>query len=132
MIKAILSFCTVVLSAFIFTTAYANDDLNAIEVKQLFSGHTVDAYSEIKKATVSLYYDVNGEVRGIFSNGKKGTTRWWVQDDGKICLKGKTGDACFLVVESNGEYQKYMISDDGSRKLVFSMETFSTGNVNGY
>ena len=113
-------------------SAFSGQTLNATEIKQLFSGKTVTAYSEIKKAPVSLYYDKNGEVRGLFTSGKIGATKWWVKDNGQICLKSKNGDLCFEVVESDNQYQKYLVKSDGNRILAFSMETFYSGNSNQY
>ena len=112
--------------------AIAEDELSATEVSQLFSGNTVEAFSELKQAPVSLYYDSNGDVRGVFASGNKGATKWWVEDNGQICLKGKDGDLCFVVVEEGGEYQKYLVKEGDERVLAFSMETFSTGNTNNY
>lgn len=109
----------------------ADTELNSSQIKQLFSGSTLDAYSEFKKVSVSLFYDSNGEVRGKFSNGKIGVTEWWVKDSGQICLKAKAGDLCFVVIERDGHYQKYLIKGD-ERILAFTAETFSAGNVNSY
>ena len=128
MIKAAMTFALILVSY----SAFSGQTLNATEIKNLFSGKTVTAYSEIKKAPVSLFYDKNGQVRGKFTNGKIGKTRWWVKDSGHICLKSKKGDLCFEVVEKNDGYQKFMIKADGSRILAFSMETFSSGNSNQY
>lgn len=106
--------------------------LNASEVKTLFSGKTASAYHQIQKAPVSLYYAADGEVRGIFASGKKGATQWWVKDDGNICLKVKGKDACFAVVENNGQYSKHLIKAGGKRVPVFALETFSDGNIHQY
>jgi len=113
-------------------TVSAGQPLDAKEVKTLFGGNTVTAYSELKKAPVSLFYDNNGEVRGLFSNGKIGKTRWWVKDSGLICLKSKKGDLCFEVLAKENRYQKYLIKTDGTRVLAFSTEGFSPGNSNQY
>lgn len=113
-------------------SAAAEQTLGSLEIQNLFSGKSVEAYSEIQKAPVSLYYDPNGEVRGLFSNGKIGKTQWWVKDNGQICLKSKKGDLCFEVVEDNNQYQKFLVKADGARILAYSMEQFSTGNTNQY
>lgn len=113
-------------------SAFSGQTLNAAEIKNLFSNKTVTAYNEIKKAPVSLFYDESGEVRGVFTNGKRGATKWWVKDSGQICLKSKKGDLCFEVISANNQYQKYLVKGDGARVLVFSMETFSNGNSNQY
>lgn len=104
--------------------------LNASEVKSLFGGKTATAFHEIKKVPVNLYYDTNGEVRGIFSSGKKGSTQWQVKDNGYICLKMKGPDACFAVVEKNGQYQKHLVKAGKKQMPVFSFEKFMEGNVN--
>jgi hypothetical protein len=122
----------VLLSVVVSGSAMANAELSAVEVKKLFSNNTVSAYSELKKAPVSLFYDDNGEVRGIFSSGKKAATRWWVKDNGQICLKSKKGDLCFVVIDNDGNYQKFLVKADGTRVLAFSTETFSSGNINQY
>jgi hypothetical protein len=128
MIKTTMAFALILLSY----PAFSAQALNATEIKNLFSGKTVTAYSEIKKAPVSLFYDSNGQVRGKFTNGKIGKTKWWVKDSGQICLKSKKGDLCFEVVEKSDGYQKYLIKTDGTRILAFSMEKFSSGNSNQY
>ena len=127
-----LSISTLLISACFMSNVFAGSELNATEIKALFSNSTVNAYSELKKAPVSLYYDDNGEVRGIFTSGKKGKTRWWVKDSGRICLKGKKGDMCFVVVTKGSSYEKYLVKADGAKVLAFSMETFSSGNINKY
>ena len=113
-------------------SVFSGQTLSAAEIKHLFNNKTVTAYSEIKKAPVSLFYDENGEVRGLFTNGKLGATKWWVKDIGQICLKSKNGDLCFEVIGADNQYQKYLIKGDGTRVLAFSMETFSNGNSNQY
>jgi hypothetical protein len=128
MIKTTITFVLMILSY----SAFSDQTLNATEIKTLFSDKTVTAYSEIAKVNVSLFYDNNGEVRGIFTNGKIGKTLWWVKDSGQICLKSKKGDLCFEVVEKNDGYQKYLIKADGTRILAFSTEIFSNGNNNQY
>jgi hypothetical protein len=110
----------------------AGQALDAGAITKLFTDKTVTAYSEIKKAPVSLFYDDNGEVRGIFTNGKKGKTKWWVKDSGLICLKSKKGDLCFKVVQKGDSYQKFLVKANGDSILAFSMETFTSGNSNQY
>ena len=127
-----LSFATLLISACFNPAVFAGSELSATEIKSLFSNSTVNAYSELKKAPVSLFYDDNGEVRGIFSSGNKGMTRWWVKDSGHICLKGKKVDLCFVVVSNGDSYEKYLVKPDGTKVLAFSMETFSSGNINQY
>jgi len=127
-----LSITTLLIASCFNPAAFAASELSATELKSLFSNSTVNAYSELNKAPVSLFYDENGEVRGIFSSGKKGMTRWWVKDSGHICLKGKKGDMCFVVVANGNSYEKYLVKSDGTKLLAFSMESFSSGNTNQY
>jgi hypothetical protein len=112
--------------------AFVEGNLGSEEIKSLFTNSSTNAYNNLKDAPVSLYYDGNGEVRGIFSTGKKGLTKWWVKDNDQICLKGKDGDLCFIVVEKNGKYEKHLVKDDGTLILAFSMEEFTKGNINDY
>lgn len=111
---------------------FAEDELSAPEIKSLFTNSSVTAYNNLKDAPVSLFYDENGEVRGIFSSGKKGLTKWWVKDNDQLCLKGKDGDMCFIVKEHNGLYEKHFVKSDGDQILAFSMEEFTKGNINDY
>ena len=127
-----LSLTSLLISACLSQVVFAGSELSATEIKSLFSNSTVNAYSEMQKAPVSLFYDGNGEVRGIFSSGKKGMTRWWVKESGHIFLKGKKGDTCFVAVSNGDSYEKYLVKADGTKVLAFSMETFSCGNINQY
>ena len=111
---------------------FAEGNLSSEEIKSLFTNSSVNAYNKLKDAPVSLFYDDNGEVRGIFSTGNKGLTKWWVKDNDQICLKGKDGDLCFIVVEKNGQYEKHLVKEDGALMLAFSMEEFTKGNINDY
>jgi len=113
-------------------SAVAETKLNSQEVHKLFSNKTVNAFHELKKVPVTLFYNENGKVSGIFSNGKLGSTSWSVNDTGKICLKVKAKDLCFDVVDDGSSYKKYLVKANGKRVLVFSMETFTEGNVHKY
>ena len=114
------------------SAAIAENNLSSEQIKNLFTNSSVSAYNNLKSAPVSLFYDENGEVRGIFSSGKKGLTRWWVKDNDQICLKAKDGDLCFLVMENNGRYEKHLVKKDGTLLLAFSMEEFTKGNINDH
>lgn len=129
-----VSVTTIAMIAAVICTpvAFAEDNLSAEQIRDLFSNSSVSAYNNLKDAPVSLYYDANGEVRGIFSTGKKGLTQWWVKDNDQICLKGKEGDLCFIVVEKDGQYEKHLVKADGALMLAFSMEKFIKGNINDY
>jgi len=121
------------MSTLVFTPiTFAGGNLSSKEIKNLFTNSSVTAHNYLKDAPVSLYYDDNGEVRGIFSTGKKGLTKWWVKDNDQICLKGKDGDLCFIVVEQDGFYEKHLVKADGQQMLAFSMEVFTKGNINDY
>ena len=113
-------------------SAIAETKLNAQEVRELFSNKTVNAFHELKKAPVSLFYNQNGKVSGIFANGKFGSTTWSVKETGKICLKVKAKDLCFDVINDGSSYNKYLVKTNGKRVLVFSMETFTKGNLHSY
>lgn len=119
-----------ILALFSFSVL-AELELSATDIRSLFSGNTATAYHELKQARVSLFYDENGEVRGIFANGKMSATKWWVKDNGQICLKSKSGDLCFVVIKHGNKYQKYLVKGK-ERILAFSMEHFSIGNTNQY
>jgi len=114
------------------TTTKAEIPLNAEQIKTLFTDKTVNAIHEPKKAPVKLYYDSNGEVRGIFASGKQGKTTWNVSDDGQICLMIAKKDTCFTVMKKGGQYEKYLTKPDGQKVLIFSIETFSEGNPNKF
>ena len=123
---------TIIATLICTSVAFAEGNLSSEEIKILFTNSSVSAYNNLKDAPVSLYYDDNGEVRGIFSTGKKGLTKWWVKDNDQICLKGKDSDLCFIVVEKNGQYEKHLVKADGALMLAFSMEEFTKGNINNY
>ena len=128
LVATIIMISTVICAPVVF----AEGNLSSEEIKSLFTNSSVNAYNNLKDAPVSLFYDDNGEVRGIFSTGNKGLTKWWVKDNDQICLKGKDGDLCFIVVEKNGQYEKHLVKEDGALMLAFSMEEFTKGNINDY
>ena len=114
------------------TTGKAEVTLSAEQVKALFTGKTVNAIHAPKKAPVNLFYDSNGEVRGIFASGKQGKTTWHVNDNGGICLVIAKKDTCFSVVKKGAHYNKYLTKPDGAKVLIFNMETFTEGNPNQF
>jgi len=129
----LLSHSVIGLSCVLFSfTAVAETKLNAQEVRDLFSNKTVNAFHELKKVPVSLFYNKNGNVSGVFANGKLGSTTWSVKESGKICLKVKAKDLCFDVIKNGSTYNKYLVKTNGKRVLVFSTETFTKGNLHSY
>ena len=130
--KLLSYFVVTPLCVLLSVSAVAETKLNAQQVRNLFTNKTVNAFHELKKVPVTLFYSDSGKVSGIFSNGKLGSTSWSINDSGKICLKVKAKDLCFDVINDGSSYKKYLVKANGQRVLVFSMETFTKGNVNRY
>lgn len=106
--------------------------LDAAQIKALYTGKTIQATHVPKQVPVKLYYDSNGEVRGLFASGKHGKTSWHVKEDGHICLLVGGEDTCFSVVQKGNHYQKFIMKPDGKKILVFDVESFTEGNPNLY
>lgn len=104
--------------------------LNAAEVQQLFSDHTVTSVTVAKKRESVTYYDPNGEARQIRAGELRNGT-WRVSKNGRICLQFGSNEQCRIIVWEDAKYKKYVVKDDGQHRYVVDYKSFQDGNPRG-
>jgi hypothetical protein len=124
---------TILLAAVMFAMpAYANEYMNADEVKTLMTDKTFDGVFLPKDKRFSAYEAPDGTHHVLRPNGKKDQGRsWFVNDKGQHCTtnpkwkkKWPDGRCSFVKDAGNGEYHK--ISDDG--KHTHTLNNFRDGD----
>lgn len=103
--------------------------LGAAEVKQLFSGKTVESYNLNTKLTSFTYYDPSGRaLQERLWAQRKGT--WSVEADGRICLQlGGSKPSCRHIAIRGDTYYKIETSDSGKTTAVVRYRHFAPGNA---
>ena len=121
---------------------HAADPLSADEVRELFSGNTVEG--ELREGTdvhvepmglstfaepFTTYFSADGTVRSLHGK-KKPQGKWRVSESGDHCVrwKGKKKEACAPIIREGKVYRKYMKRRGGRIKWVESYTKFTPGN----
>jgi len=102
------------------------------EVQSLFSGNTIKGtYLDIKIPFES-YFDEKG---GVYQNrdGENFEGKWFVNKQGKHCIKWQGKDAkCRVVVRNNDQYLEFLINTKtGKREYLFIINKIIEGNPEG-
>lgn len=125
-----LHFVLLIFALLISQTAYADEgDLSKDEVINLFSGKTVDAYHVKKDLDIKTYYDPGGTYVQI-RDGEKRDGKWYVRDDGYMCMSPSHRDKefCRIVMKKGDNYRKIKVKGNGKRVYIISYKKFSDGN----
>lgn len=102
--------------------------LDRAAVATLFSDRTVKSESGSGRITLT-YYNPDGSLRQL-QYGEKRDGRWWIRDDGRICLKLEDGDKkCRVIVNDNGIYKKYVVKKNNRHRHVITYHWFKPGNL---
>jgi hypothetical protein len=124
------------------TPLYAAGQLSADEVRQLFSGNTVEG--EFREGTdvhvepsglstfaapFTTYFSADGTARSLRGK-KKLRGKWRTSESGDHCVrwKGKAKEACAPIIREGKVYRKYMKRRGGRVKWVESYTKFTPGN----
>lgn len=113
-------------------SAQADKNLNADEVKTLFSGKTSEWKHEKKGFTASGYFGPDGKLKGVKGGSKSFQVRWSVNDSGELCIHKRKGVLCRIIEKSGDVYKKYKIKSNGKRIHVVTYKSFVDGNPNKY
>lgn len=120
----------VVASALVFATACFTAQaearprtLDREEVVELLSGNTVIGFDPRAGSEFSMFHSSQGRVRAELRNVNRRTDRsdgrWWVTDEGKLCVDWtnyRWVDSCVAVVR---EDESVTFVDDGGRIVSF-------------
>ena len=101
------------------------------EVTRLFSGNTYQAVIPSRKISMTVYVDPNGTMRGMQA-GHKFTTKWWINDEGQICVSYKDKMNCRFVMYEEGKYKKYKLNEQGENIALVIYQSFAKGNIHNY
>jgi hypothetical protein len=109
-------------------------DLSGVEITALFADKTVEGHHERKHYDFRSYYSADGELRSY--QGPKKTKRLasWRVKGNDICVRWKdqTEDLCRRMVEGpDGSYRKEKVRKNGTRLVVVTFKSFTTGNAAG-
>ena len=111
--------------------------LNSSEIRELFSGKTVESVSKSNGITSFTYYEPNGTVfQERFWENRAG--KWRVTTNDEVCLTMEGGEeSCRVILMDPGSffngydkrYYKYRVKSSGSLKMVVRYRQFIEGNV---
>jgi hypothetical protein len=110
------------------TYSFSERQLNKNEMVELFSGKTAyeDVLSRGEKSVT--YYNPDGNLHCIV-DGKTEYHGSWSIESGEFCVEFGESKRCRLVVENNGVFKKYKLTDSGAKKHVVTFEDFRDGNA---
>lgn len=98
--------------------------LDRKQVKQLFSGKTVESITASKGRISHSYYAQDGSVEQV-RNGQKRYGKWRVTKNGRICLQmNDRQEKCRIIVKQKGEYKKYIVKKNGRHTHSVSYRNF--------
>ena len=87
--------------------AFADRKLSAEEAQALFSNKTFDGYNEQTSRSYVVYSAPDGTYNLVFSNGKRVSGKWSINDAGKHCVEIPGLSTCMDVVDKGeGGYHK--------------------------
>jgi len=103
--------------------------LSAAEVKELFSGRTVESILDSNGRASLTYYNPNGELRQL-QDGERRNGVWRVRDDGRICLAfAGSKEKCRILVKEGQVYRKYVVRRNGHHERIITYKSFRNGNL---
>ncbi len=91
------------------TVVFAEENLSAEQVKELFYDKTFDGHNETKNKTFKGYSSPDGKMFFKFKSGKKKKKFSHIDDKGRHCVskkKNKPGRCSYIVPMGNGVYHK--------------------------
>ena len=115
-----------------FGTAFADEELNAEEVKGLFSGKTVSWVQHKKGHTGTGYFAPDGKLTGLRNGTDKFQYGWSVNDDGHLCIEKSSETNCRVIEKSGDEIRKIKVKPSGKRIHIMTYSDFVDGNPNNF
>lgn len=105
--------------------------LDALDVRELFADHTIEGDHLKKEFSFRSYYDPSG----VFFSIRDGQLppllgRWWVEDDGKICIQWETDPQALcrnMIRNPFGGYRKVLIGKNGKQIVIVRYRSFTAG-----
>ncbi len=102
--------------------------LNRQELRELFSGKTVESVTAKKGRTSLTYYDPSGTVEQ-WRNGITRRGKWRISKGARICLQMENlKEKCRIIVQEEGRYKKYIVRKNGHHQHSVTYRTFADGN----
>ena len=118
--------------SFSFGSAVADEELNAEEVKALFSGKTVSWVQHKKGHTGTGYFAPDGKLTGLRNGTDKFQYGWSVNDDGHLCIEKSSETNCRVIEKSGDEIRKIKVKPNGKRIHIMTYSDFVDGNPNNF
>ena len=110
----------------------AAETLHADQVKALFSDRTVEYRHEKLGFEFVVYHAPDGSLRGTRDGQPMGELQWSVNDRGELCIAYNRKQSCHPIMNDNGIYKKYTVTDNGERKILLTYRRFIDGNPNDF
>lgn len=104
--------------------AFAGRPLTVEEMKSLFSGNTIHAYSHKKEYLFVIYFAPDGISYHTDMKGNPYTGKWWIDDKANHCTESKNFSGCYPIHDNGGVYQKY----DGDT-IIYTVKKIESGNT---
>jgi hypothetical protein len=120
-----IALAAAVASALVALTATAADQLNAAQLKEMFSDKTVSATNAENK-TQTTYFSADGKMIQKAANGEKKQGTWRVDGKGQQCITWSgSAEVCSTVVaRGDGTYQR-LVGD----KATVIIQKMRQGNL---
>ena len=112
--------------------AFADEDLNADEVKALFSGKTVSWVHHKKGNTGTGYFAPDGKLTGLRNGKDKIKYGWTVNEEGELCIDKGSETNCRVIEKSGDEIRKIKVKPNGKRIHIMTYSDFVDGNPNNF
>lgn len=120
------------LALFTVTVTAADQRLTADEVRALISDSTVECFHHKKNFSYLVYFDPDGSVRGVSTDGRERRATWSVTDDGYHCVhwSDKSGPICHgIFPNGDGTYKR---KKRNKTNHGITMRSVVRGNPNNY
>jgi hypothetical protein len=108
MIKQNVFFSLALFLIFGMNVAYAEKQLNANEVKALFTDVTFDAFHELKEKETTVYSGPDGKQTVLRADGETKQRKWFVDESGRHCIEGRRLRCATVIDMGDGVYHKIM------------------------
>jgi len=101
--------------------------LDRKQIKELFTGKTVESITAGKGRVSHSYYGTDGTIEQV-RNGKRRLGKWRVTKSGRICLQmEERGEKCRIIVKEGDEYKKFIVRKNGRHQHSVTYRNFVEG-----
>jgi hypothetical protein len=99
------------------------------QVRELFSGQTVESVTARKNRVSQTYYSPDGRLEQL-RNGVKRYGQWRVNKNSRMCLQmDGLEEKCRIIVKEDGHVKKYIVKKNGQHQHSVSYRNFTPGKA---